>query len=281
MGLFGKSLLSREIGARANLECCDLCEINCRGNRLTGAGCVCQTGDATLCFKRHISYSEELELLPSYMVYFAGCNFRCRFCVQAPASFEQKGQLVAPTEYARIFEDMVARGAKTINLVGGEPSLHVHTILGIAAAASVALPLVLNTNMFMSPAVLDLLEGVIDLYLADFKFGNDACARRIAGVANCNDIVTRNLRRVDPGRLVVRHLLLPGHVECCFAPVARWMAQNLGQVPFHVMPTYVQGSARDESGDLARLVSRQEIEAASSYMRELRLENHAIRAFGN
>lgn len=193
--------------------------------------------------------AEEVELLPSYMVYLGGCNFRCEFCVQAPVCFDPaRGERVDPEALAAYCIDLVARGAKTINLLGGEPSLHLHTILEVAAAAAEsghALPLVLNSNFYMTPEVLHLLDGVVSVYLADFKFGNDACAARIAGVDRYVEVLERNLLAAHAhaarsgATLLIRHLLMPGHHECCLAPVARFVAASLPGATFHVMDSYV------------------------------------------
>jgi uncharacterized Fe-S radical SAM superfamily protein PflX len=91
------------------------------------------SGETTGCVD---PYVEEIEILPSYMVYFSGCNFRCGFCVQAPECFDaDRGARVDPASLATMCNAMVGRGAKTINLLGGEPSLHLHAILDLAAAA--------------------------------------------------------------------------------------------------------------------------------------------------
>jgi putative pyruvate formate lyase activating enzyme len=223
-----------------------------------------------------VSFAEELELLPSYMVYLAGCNLRCSFCLQREECISGggRGEEVRPARFARDLERIVRRGARTINLAGGEPSLHLHTILQIAAGAGRPLPLVLNSNMYMTPEALELLDGVVEVYLADFKFGNDRCAAAIAGAGRYVDVVRRNLLAAAArGRLLVRHLLLPGHVECCFVPIARWMAAHLPSAPLHVMDGFVP-SWRGGDG-LDRLVSIREISLARRWVEDLGLVRYA------
>ncbi len=196
-------------------------------------------GISSRTFKRHISFAEEVDLLPSYMVYFAGCNLRCGHCAQAPAAFGDHGELVCTETLASECREMVRRGARSINLVGGEPSLHVHTILDLADLAG-PLPLVLNSNMTMAHCVLDWLDGIVETYLVDIKFGNDRCALELADATDYWQTVTRNvLVAAGQGKLIIRHLLLPGHVDCCFIPVARWVADCLPEARFHLMTTYV------------------------------------------
>lgn len=274
-------LLRRARVARQSLRACDLCECRCGTNRLAplqGQRTPCGLGDASHCFKRHLSYAEEIEIVPSYMVYFAGCNFRCRFCVQAPTCFDPvRGELVQPGALAEECARQIDGGAKTINLLGGEPSLHLHTILELAAAAHTPLPLLLNSNFYMTPEVLDLLDGVIEYYVADFKFGNDDCAARIAGVDRYVEVVTRNLliaSRQSDAKLIVRHLLMPGHLECCYKPVAQWMRDHLPGTQFQAGEGYVpawRAASSERAPELSRTLSGREVARASEIRVQLRV----------
>ncbi len=260
-------LLRRAAIARGMLSSCQLCEIRCHANRLAGDPAPCGLADETWCFKRHVSYAEEIQLLPSYMVYLGGCNFRCRFCVQAPQCFRPDGGTrLHALQAAADFAKLVAQGARTINLLGGEPSLHLHALLEIAAHAEQPLPLALNTNMYMTPQVIDLLDGVVETYIADFKFGNDACAHRLASIHRYVEVVTRNLLLVK-GRanIILRHLVMPGHLDCCLEPVVRWISENLPGLPVTLMTGYVPAWRAAASGDpLGRCLTPEELHRAQS-----------------
>lgn len=276
-----EEILLRAAGVRAGLSRCVLCERRCGADRREGishAGDAvrarCGLGESTHCFKRHVSFGEEAELLPSYMVYFAGCNFRCAFCVQAPECFDPgRGPLVETNELAKECKEAVGHGARTINLLGGEPSLHLHTFLELAAAGLSSrdepLPLVLNSNFYMTAEVIDLLEGVVTLYLADFKFGTEACAKSIAGVDRYWEVVTRNLLHARDqcertgARMLVRHLVMPGHVECCTRPVVAWMRERMPEVRFHVMDGYVPAWRAQNHPMLGRLLNAEESTAVA------------------
>lgn len=278
-------LRRRAAVAKSSLSACTLCERRCGVNRLAGERAPCGLGDQTYCFKRHLSMAEEVELVPSYMVYLGGCNFRCGFCVQAPVCFDPaRGQLVDPVAMATHCIQLVARGVKSINLLGGEPSLHVHTILEVAAAAADlghVLPLVLNSNFYMTPEVLDLLDGVVSVYLADYKFGNNACAARIAGVDRYVEVLERNLLAArdhaarNGAAMLIRHLLMPGHAECCLAPVARFVAAHVPNATFHVMDSYVPAwravNAASMYPELAGLLGETDREAAAGVLSSVRL----------
>lgn len=260
------------------LRACSMCELRCGADRARGERAPCGLGAETYSFKRHVSYAEELELLPSYMVYFAGCNFRCSFCVQAPTCFDPRaGEPVDPATLGAECVSVLDRGARTINLLGGEPSLHAHTILEMAAAVwPRRLPLLLNSNFYMSPAVLELFEGVIEVSLADLKFGNDGCALRIAKIPGYFGVVTRNLLHAAPwSRMMIRYLAMPGHNECCLRPVARWVATHLPGCRFNLMNGYVPAwqAGRFDRGELSRLATRDETARAEEIVAEFGLKN--------
>lgn len=207
------------------------------------------------------------------MVYLSGCNFRCRFCVQAPRCFSPKGEsLLEPNSYSRHLETVLEKGAKTINFLGGEPSLHIHSLLELLAKMKTPLPFVFNSNMYMTPEVLEWLDGTVSLYLADFKFGNDECALKDAKIPHYVATVTRNLLIAEKqAKMFVRHLLMPGHLECCFYPVADWIAQNMPHIPFHLMLSYVPAWKAQKDLKLGRTLSKQESQNALDYARKLSL----------
>jgi putative pyruvate formate lyase activating enzyme len=85
-----------------------------------------------------------------------------------------------------------------------------------------------KTNAHGSAEARALLDGMFDVWLADFKFGNDECARRLAKAPNYVLIVKENLLWANAhSELIVRHLLMPGHIDCCWRPVAEWLAAEL------------------------------------------------------
>jgi putative pyruvate formate lyase activating enzyme len=101
-------------------------------------------------------------------------------------------------------------------------------------------PVVWKSNFHATPDAFALLDGIVDIYVADFKFGNDACAKRMAGVSNYWNILTRNLLlAAGQGDLIVRHLLLPGHFDCCYRPILDWLRRNLPAVKLSLRDGYL------------------------------------------
>lgn len=263
--------------ARARLENCELCELRCRADRSRGDIGRCHLDTVSRVYKQYHSLNEETELRPAYRVFFSGCNFRCPFCDEAPAAFDpNRGKPVQPVALARRLSRALRDGARVISLLGGEPTLHVHTLLEIAAAAEEPLPLAVNSNMYMTPEVLDLLDGVVRWYLADFKFGNDRCARQLADVPDYTRIVRRNvLLASQRANIIVRHVLLPGHLRCCLLPAASWVAEHLPGSRFQLYTGYVPCGPAACDPEIGRLNTRGDVQDALQHLRKLNLRVEA------
>lgn len=98
-----------------------------------------------------------------------------------------------------------------------------------------------KSDFHMTPEALGMLDGVVSTYVADFKFGNNRCAKELSGIEHYVEIVRRNLlaASMQNARLIVRHLLLPGHETCCYPPVAQWMLNELPQAAFSLRDSYL------------------------------------------
>ncbi len=264
----------RAAGARAALERCELCELRCGVDRLRGTRGKCRLAVRTPVFRCYVSYAEEVELSPALMVYLGGCNFRCRFCTQAPRCFHPDDgvELTSADMAARIDAD--AARVRWINFVGGEPSLHPHALLRLREMLGSRTPWLLNTNGYFTPMCLQLLDPLFQLHLVDFKFGNDDCARHLAGVPRYLETLRRNLKAVyatGVHRLLVRHLLMPGHAECCTRRVVQDVARLLPGVRFHLMGSYVPNHRAMRDPALGRTAELQELQWSFELCRNLGL----------
>jgi putative pyruvate formate lyase activating enzyme len=143
---------------------------------------------------------------------------------------------------AAVLQEGVSQGSRNANFVGGNPDPHLWTILEtirLTGAPAMRLPMVWNSNMFTSSEAMDLLNGVMDVYLGDFRYGNDACAEEFSGVQGYWDAVSRNFAYAfDTAEVMVRHLVLPGHLECCTRPIMEWVGSNMPGVYFNLMLQY-------------------------------------------
>jgi putative pyruvate formate lyase activating enzyme len=113
---------------------------------------------------------------------------------------------------------------------------------------------------------------LFDVWLADYKFGNDACAERLAGVPNYGGIVRENLLWASRhSELIVRHLLMPGHLECCWRPVAEWLARELPEVKVSLRPAFWPAWHADRHPELRGTVPTSESARALELARALGL----------
>ena len=253
---------------------CLLCEHRCGVDRGAGELGTCRAGTTARVFRHRVEYGEEPEIVPSHLFYLSGCDLRCTFCIAEEKAFDPRiGTPLSGAFLSRAAAWGRARGSRTLQWVGGEPTIHLPAILRAMADCDDLPPVVWKSDFHATPAALRLLDGIVDTFIADFKFGTDACATRIGSVDGYVAIVTRNLAAVAAtgSRLIVRHLLMPGHVDCCFRPVARWLADNLPGVPFSLRDGYQPRWLARHDPDLARLPEADEVSAAFAEARMLGL----------
>ncbi len=179
-------LVRRVEQARARLEKCDLCPRACGSNRLAGERGVCKTGPHARVSSYAPHFGEEDPLRGwngSGTVFFARCNLHCQFCQNHAISQADAGQEVTPEELAAIMLDLQRAGCHNINLVS--PSHVVAQILealALAARGGLRLPLVYNTGGYDALDTLDLLDGVVDIYMPDMKYASNALAYKYSRV---------------------------------------------------------------------------------------------------
>jgi len=225
---------------RRGMSECRLCAFRCGVDRRSGPAGTCRSDAVSRIFYEGIEWAGEDGLVPTYVVSLSGCNLSCSFCLTGDSS--QDGRAGIPLDPDALAARICARTPqlRSVTLLGGEPSIHLDGALEIAARVPRSLPFVWKTNAYASPEALALLEGVPDVVLADYKFGNDLCAGRLARVPRYTEVVRANLLWAHRlSRLVVRHLLMPGHVECCFAGVAAWLVNELPEAPLSLMTGYL------------------------------------------
>lgn len=218
----------------------------------------CKAGTVARVFKHRVEIGEESELVPSHLFYLSGCDLRCAFCVAGLNAFDpRRGQALTPEFFSEAVASGRAEGARTLQWVGGEPTIHLPAILEAMSECRVLPRIVWKSDFHGTPEAFELLAGVIDVYLADFKFGNNECARRLAGITRYMDVVTRNLGiAVRQGDLIVRHLLLPGHFECCYRPIVAWLADHLPRAKFSIREGYLPSWQAGRHDELSRPLAR-------------------------
>ena len=233
-------LLRRADVAAGICRQCRLCPRSCRADRSRETG-FCGIGMSVRCFLEVLHFGEESELNPSHQVYFAGCNLRCEFCATEGWNLNPRHTPATDAAWLRArIRLRQEQGAATLNLLGGEPTISLPGILHLLADAPPGVCLVWNSNMYFSECAADLLAGVVDVYLADFKCWSAECAETMLGAKDYVETVRENLlfarRTAD---LILRHLIMPGHFECCLKPIPGWVAREMPDVKLSLRGEYM------------------------------------------
>lgn len=252
--------------ARAALANCCLCAHDCGVNRLAGERGLCRATAETRVFSAQVEVADELELIPTFAIALSGCDLRCDFCITGAQSWNPRaGELLSAEVLAAGAVVALEDGARTIMILGGEPTIHLPAVLEIVAALPDTARLVWKTNAHGSAQARALLDGVFDVWLADYKFGSDGCAKRLAHIARYEETVRENLLWADEhADLIVRHLLMPGHVECCWQPIAEWLSANLPAVKVSLRSGFWPAWHAARHAELCGTVSRTEADRAWS-----------------
>jgi putative pyruvate formate lyase activating enzyme len=194
-------------------------------------------------FRHRVEWGEESQLVPSHLFYLSGCDLRCGFCIGGINAFDASRGTPLTSEFFNVAVEWGrSRGAINIQWVGGEPTIHLPAILDVMSRCPNLPSVVWKSDFHFTPESFSLLDSAINVYVADFKFGNDRCAKRIAAIDDYTRIVMRNLLLAAGSRrgsLIVRHLLLPGHERCCYRPIVRWMREHMPSTPFSILEGYL------------------------------------------
>lgn len=256
------------------MDCCVLCEKNCEINRNFEKG-FCSVQKPYIA-SEFLHMGEEPPLIPSHTIFFAGCNFECVYCQNHDISQNPEvGMLLEPEKLAKIIDLRRKQGSRNVNFVGGDPTPNLPYILKTMKHTLENIPVVWNSNLYLSEYSMQLLDGFVDLYLTDFKYGCNECAQRLSGISNYTEVVRRNhILAYNAGDMIIRHLILPNHVECCSKPLLKWIRNNLGKdVVLNIMAQYHPVYKASEHDDLSRLVNSDELREVMAYAESLGFNN--------
>lgn len=262
---------------------CTLCPRACGANRAAGRTGFCKMPAHIVAARAAVHYWEEPVLSGSFgsgAVFFSGCTLRCGFCQNAAISLAGGGTAVSSARLREIFERLVDEGVQNLNLV--TPTHFLPSILP-ALTPKLPVPVVYNCGGYESVRTLRELEGLVDVYLPDFKY-SDA---RLAGTASAAPdypetaaaAVLEMYRQTGPYALedgqmtrgvLIRHLLLPGQVDNALG-VVDFVADHFrpGQVLFSLMAQYTPMGGLAGTAPFDRRVTPDEYAAVQSWM-ELR-----------
>lgn len=263
-----------------SLQACELCPRRCGTNRTAGEKGKCGVGRWALVSSWFPHHGEEFCLRGyrgSGTIFFAGCNLKCVFCQNYELSWDLAGEALGPDGLARAMLDLQRRGCHNINLV--TPSHVVAQIveaLAIAAGQGLQIPIVYNTSGYDTVETLRRLEGVVDIYMPDLKFGDSRVAARYTAVADYWEVATAAVREMHRQvgdlelngeglarrGLLVRHLILPGGLAGS-ERVLRFLAEEISpNTAVNLMTQYYPAAHAFHYPELSRRISGGEYLAA-------------------
>ncbi len=269
--------------SRRILEECEFCENTCKVNRKMGEEGICGMSEVTRVSSAFLHHGEEPPLIPSGTIFFSGCSFGCVFCQNYDISTMGKeisakeGGTAVDGKQLAVFADVLAhQGAKNINYVGGDPTPNVHTIIESMKYQTQNITQLWNSNFYNSIKALILLIDIMDFWLPDFKFGNSDCGEKYSKISDYWDILTRNLKFVyDWGSrdIIIRHLVMPGHLECCTEPILEWVAKEIPGTVVNIMGQYHPDYKVNSKmySEINRRVNRSEMIEAFSLAEKLKI----------
>jgi putative pyruvate formate lyase activating enzyme len=255
---------------------CGFCERNCGVNRLEGEKGFCGADHNFSLFSAFPHLGEEPELVPSGTVFTGGCSIRCMHCQNWDISqWRSQGTNLEPKSMARVVKKLYDQGCLNLNMVGGDPTPVTWQWLETMKYFNQNIATIWNSNSYYSKEVALILSGFIDLYLLDFKYGNNNCAMEISEAPRYWEAATRNhLIANKYGELIIRVLVLPGHNDCCTKPILQWIYDNLGPwTRVNLMFQYRPEWRANERSELQKRLSSQEISEANKIARETGLKN--------
>ncbi|MBE0447216.1 MAG: radical SAM protein [Actinobacteria bacterium] len=285
--LYEKGLLKEKAQeALQHLEACDLCPRQCRVDRTTVNEGICRTGREAKITSYGPHFGEERPLVGrkgSGTIFFTSCNMRCIFCQNYEISQLREGYHISADKLADIMLSLQSSGCHNINFVS--PSHFVAQImeaLVIATGRGLSVPLVYNTGGYDSIDALNLLDGIVDIYMPDIKYMDASVGKRLSGVKNYPQVVKDAIREmhrqvgdlvvdergVAVRGLLVRHLVLPEQLAGT-EEAMRFLADEISKNTYiNIMDQYYPCYKALDSPPLNRRVNRAEFEAAVGAAKE-------------
>ena len=260
------------------LTACSLCPRECGANRLNGEKGFCNLGDVMVIQQALPHFGEEPPLSGvrgAGTIFFSSCNLKCIYCQNYQISHSQLGRPARESDCARMMLNLQAQGCHNIEVVSGTP--HLAGLIGAiidAVDKGLAIPLVYNCGGYESVEAVRHLEGIVDVYLPDFKYAREEYSYPLSGVrdygARALDAIGEMASQVGAtleveagiaqAGMLIRHLVLPGMVENSLQ-VLRTIGENLStSIPLSIMSQYTPATPMKDHALLGRRITKEEYE---------------------
>ena len=275
-------------------ENCLLCPRKCGINRRTGQTGVCGVSSEIKVARAALHYWEEPCISGkrgSGAVFFSGCSLHCVFCQNREISDGKAGKVISKERMSDIFIELADKGANNINLV--TPGQYIPDIVWAvndAKSRGMKLPIIYNTSGYENVTELKLLEGIVDVYLPDFKYMDSTLSARYSRtkdypsvakqalsemVRQQPDVVIDDATGLIQKGVIVRQLLLPGHVNDAKA-VLKYLYDTYHDHVYISMMSQFTPIALKDYPEINRTVTKREYERLVDYALEIGITNAFI-----
>ena len=275
-------------------ENCLLCPRKCGTNRRTGQTGVCGVSSEIKVARAALHYWEEPCISGkrgSGAVFFSGCSLHCVFCQNREISDGKEGKVISKERLSDIFMELAGKGANNINLV--TPGQYIPDIVWAvnnARSRGMKLPIIYNTSGYENVTELKLLEGIVDVYLPDFKYMDSTLSARYSRAKDYPSVAKQALSEmvrqqpdvvIDDATgfiqkgVIVRQLLLPGHVNDAKA-VLKYLYDTYHDHVYISMMSQFTPIALKDYPEINRTVTRREYERLVDYALEIGITNAFI-----
>lgn len=264
---------------------CNACPRKCNVDRSEKLG-FCREKDVLRGARASLHFWEEPVIsgkLGSGTVFFSGCNLKCVFCQNYEISAENKGIEISFENLKRIFNDLIEQGANNINLVN--PTHFSDLLCEFLSKNQFPVPIVYNSSGYESVETLKKFEGLIDIYLPDFKYIRNDKAKRYSKAEDYPQVVKNALKEmrrqqkedvIEDGLMkkgmIIRHLVLPSNTNSTLE-ILDYLKENYENSYISLMSQYVPCGDLSEHSEINRKLTKREYEKVVCYATDLGFKN--------
>lgn len=265
---------------------CSICPRKCNADRENSVG-FCKSPAEFRLARAALHFWEEPCISGengSGTVFFSGCNLKCVYCQNYEISIENKGVVVDDSRLIEIFKSLIEQGAENINLVN--PTHYADRLANLFEKWHCPVPVVYNTSGYESAQTLKMLDGIVDIYLTDFKYIRPDKAQKYSNAPDYPEFAKNALaemkrqvqgyafdsRSVMQKGVIVRHLVLPQNTNSALR-IIDYIAENYSDTYLSIMAQYVPCGSLENYPEINRKITEREYNKVVDYALQTGLEN--------
>jgi len=245
-----------------NINHCRLCGWQCDVDRYSETG-KCGIGTNAYHNLPFIHIAEESAINPAIVTNFGGCALRCMYCVEYGNWNANSLPPSDPVNFWKHVHDLLNQGIPINTLEFTNPTESLPGLLAILNRApdDFRRPVVLNTHLYSSEPFYEMANLIADVWLLDLRYGNDKCAKNLSGVDHYMKYAISGFEAVvnQNAKVIVRILVLPGHVSCCHKPTIEFLSRYKDKIWVSILDQYVPESEAHVDQNLKKRPTKEEI----------------------